>query len=87
MNNARAQTRQRRCNFVLVLVQAALHDCAAGRIDDRAKMLANPAGAREIPLECALRGGMGKIDQRSVDLPEQAANTVQQLVTVRAGLG
>ena len=87
VNDASAQAREHRRNLVLVLDQAALHHGAASRICDRAEMLANPAGAREIPLELTLRGGMRKIDQRSVDLPEQPANAVQQLGAMRAGLG
>ena len=72
-------------DVVFTLITTAGED--ERRIGDLVQVPADPPRPDQVPLELSIGGGVGEVGEGTVHLPQQPAETLQQLRRVRSSLG
>ena len=87
VDHAASQAGQRGHNLGRVSVEGALHERPARPVGDRAHLVADPARAREVPLQVRpFRRRVREVEEGPVHLAEQSAQAAEELRRVRPRL-
>src|SRR5690348_4958887 len=86
INDAVAERRQSWDDLRFVKIQEFLNEGAKGWSGDVSEVAANPGGAGQIPLQFAMRGGVGKIGECIIHFSKKVAETPEERWAVRANI-